>query len=432
MKSKKIIWILGAAVLVLLIVVVVMKKGKGEEYKVTAENPTFRTIIETVSASGRIQPEVEVIISSDVSGEIIEMAVKEGDFVKQGDLLLKINPDLVESALGRAEAAVNTAKANHSSSQARLAQSKAQFANAKAGFERNSKLFKDKVISQAEFDNSTSSFEVAEAEVEAAKQSVQAALFNIKSAEASLKEAKENLGRTSIYAPMDGTIINLSKEQGERVVGTAQMAGTEILTVANLSTMEVDVDVNENDIVRVSNGDTVLIEVDAYLDRKFKGVVTEIANSANTVGSSIDQVTNFDVKIRILRTSYEDLIESADTTSSPFRPGMSANVDIQTKRADNVLSLPIQSVTTREDSTKEDKNGDKELVECVFLLKGGESIQLNVTTGIQDTKYIEIVSEMEEDVEVITGPYTAISKLLKDKSKVRKVSKEQLFERKED
>jgi len=432
MKSKKTIWILGAAVLVLLIVVVVMKKGKGEEYKVTAEHPTFRTIIETVSASGRIQPEVEVIISSDVSGEIIEMAVKEGDFVKQGDLLLKINPDLVESALGRAEAAVNTAKANHSSSQARLAQSKAQFANAKAGFERNSKLFKDKVISQAEFDNSTSSFEVAEAEVEAAKQSVQAALFNIKSAEASLKEAKENLGRTSIYAPMDGTIINLSKEQGERVVGTAQMAGTEILTVANLSTMEVDVDVNENDIVRVSKGDTVLIEVDAYLDRKFKGVVTEIANSANTVGSSIDQVTNFDVKIRILRTSYEDLIESADTTSSPFRPGMSANVDIQTKRADNVLSLPIQSVTTREDSTKEDKNGDKELVECVFLLKGGESIQLNVTTGIQDTKYIEIVSEMEEDVEVITGPYTAISKLLKDKSKVRKVSKEQLFERKED
>ena len=210
------------------------------------------------------------------------------------------------------------------------------------------------------------------------------------------------------------------------------MAGTEILTVANLSTMEVDVDVNENDIVRVSREDTVLIEVDAYLDRKFKGVVTEIANSASTVGSSIDQVTNFDVKIRILSASYSDLIQHADSNSSPFRPGMSANVDIQTKRAMNVLSLPIQSVTTREDSTKEDKNGDKELVECIFLIKNGEAIQMNVNTGIQDTKYIQIKSELDENAEVITGPYTAISKSLKNKSKVRKVSKEQLFERKED
>lgn len=432
MKSKKIIWILVAAVSVLLVIAVVMKKGKGIEYKVTAENPSYRTIIETVSASGRIQPEVEVIISSDVSGEIIEMAVKEGDYVKQGDLLLKINPDLVESALGRAEAAVNTAKANYSSSKARLTQSKSQFVNAKASYERNEKLFKDKVISQAEYDNAKSSFEVSEAEVLAAEQSAQAALYNIKSAEASLKEARENLGRTSIYAPMDGTIINLSKEKGERVVGTAQMAGTEILTVANLSTMEVDVDVNENDIVRVSREDTVLIEVDAYLDRKFKGVVTEIANSANTVGSSIDQVTNFDVKIRILSNSYSDLIQNADSNSSPFRPGMSANVEIQTKRANNVLSLPIQSVTTREDSAKEDKNGDKELVECIFVIKNGEAIQMNVKTGIQDTKYIQIKSELDENADVITGPYTAISKSLKNKSKVRKVSKEQLFERKED
>jgi len=433
MKSKKVVWILVSAVVLLLIIAIITKRGSNHAIKVTAEQPELRTIIETVSASGKIQPEVEVIISSDVSGEIIEMAVKEGDFVKQGELLLKINPDLVESALGRAEAAVNTAKANHANSQARLAQSNAQFVNAKAGFERNEKLFKDKVISDAEFDNATSSFQVAKAEVTAAQQSMQAALYNIKSAEASLKEARENLGRTSIYAPMDGTIINLSKEKGERVVGTAQMAGTEILTVADLSTMEVDVDVNENDIVRVSKNDTVLIEVDAYLERKFRGVVTEIANSANTTGASIDQVTNFDVKIRILRSSYTDLIDSSDSTGSPFRPGMSANVDIQTKRMDAVLSLPIQAVTTRVDSSDSNQTGDDEnIVECVFVLEEGKSVLKQVKTGIQDTKYIQIETELDSTFEVITGPYTAVSKLLKDGKEVRKVSKELLFEREEE
>lgn len=433
MKSKKTVWILVSVVVILLVAAIITKRGGNHAIKVTAEKPELRTIIETVSASGKIQPEVEVIISSDVSGEIIEMAVKEGDYVKQGDLLLKINPDLVESALGRAEAAVSTAKANHASSQARFAQSKAQFVNAKASFERNEKLYKDKVISDAEYDNATSSFEVAQAEVSAAQQSMQAALYNIKSAEASLKEARENLGRTSIFAPMDGTIINLSKEKGERVVGTAQMAGTEILTVADLSTMEVDVDVNENDIVRVSKDDTVLIEVDAYLERKFKGVVTEIANSANTTGASIDQVTNFDVKIRILRSSYEDLIDDLDSTGSPFRPGMSANVDIQTKRLDEVISLPIQAVTTRADTTDElDGNDEEKLIECVFILKDGKAVLQEVETGIQDTKFIVIKSELDKEIEVITGPYTAVSKLLKDGKEVNKVSKEMLFEREDD
>jgi HlyD family secretion protein len=432
MKSKRIVWILVSVVVLLLVVAIFTKGGANNAIKVTAEKPEYRTVIETVSASGKIQPEVEVIISSDVSGEIIEMAVKEGDFVKQGDLLLKINPDLVESALGRAEAAVNTAKANYSSSQARLAQSKAQFVNAQASFDRNKKLYKDQVISDAEFDNATSSFEVAKAEVTAAQQSVQAALYNIKSAEASLKEARENLGRTSIYAPMNGTIINLSKEKGERVVGTAQMAGTEILTVADLTTMEVDVDVNENDIVRVSKNDTVLIEVDAYLERKFKGVVTEIANSANTTGASIDQVTNFDVKIRILQESYKDLMDRVDSASSPFRPGMSANVDIQTKRLENVLSLPIQAVTTRADTsdTKEETD-DERLIECVFVLSEGKAVLKKVVTGIQDTKYIQIETEIDQEVEVITGPYTAVSKLLEDGSAVNKVKKEMLFEREE-
>lgn len=430
MKSKKILFILLAVVLLMIVVAVIVKGGKNKGIKVTTEKIEQRIIVEEVSASGKIQPEVEVIISSDVSGEIIEMAVKEGDFVKIGDLLLKINPDLVESALGRAEAAVNTAKANYANAQARLAQSKAQFINAKASFDRNEKLFKDQVISQAEFDNATSSFQVSKAEVTAAEQSAQAALYNIKSAEASLKEARENLGRTSIYAPMAGTIINLSKEKGERVVGTAQMAGTEILTIADLSSMEVDVDVNENDIVRVSVGDTAWVEADAYLDRKFKGVVTEIANSANTTGTSIDQVTNFDVKIRIIRSSYNDLIKGDTTINSPFRPGMSANVDIQTKKVSDAWSIPIQAVTTRTDTTEEKVKGeDEKLVECIFVIENGKAKQMNVKTGIQDTKYIQLLSDINSDVEVIVGPYTAISKELEDGMEVNKVDKEFLYQK---
>lgn len=443
-KKKKIIILVSA--IVLLLIIALVKGGSSKvATEVSTEKASLRTIIETVAASGKIQPETEVVISSDVSGEIIEMAVREGDQVKTGDLLLKINPDLVESALSRAEAALNTSRANLAGSKARLAQSEAQLVNAKASFDRNKKLYDDQVISQSEFDNATSSYEVAKAEVEAAKESVSAAIFNVKSGEATLKEARENLGRTSIYSPMNGTITKLQKEKGERVVGTAQMAGTEIMTVADLSVMEVAVEVNENDIVRVDIGDTTEIEVDAYLNEKFKGLVTEIANSANIVGSSADQVTNFDVKIRILPSSYRKLIKGDSTTSSPFRPGMSATVDIRTTQADNILTIPIQSVTTRaeKDTTKgeerkireentEENEEEEELQECVFVIDGEQVKQVKVETGIQNTMYIEIKSGLEEGTEVVTGPYTAISKRLKDKDAVQVVSKDKLFSKEKD
>ncbi len=436
-KKKKIIILISA--IAILVIIGIVKGGSSKKgMEVSAEKAEKRTLIETVAASGKIQPETEVVISSDVSGEIIDMPVREGDQVKKGDLLLKINPDLVESALSRAEAALNTTRANLAGSKARLAQSEAQFTNAEASFKRNEKLHKDNVISDSEYDNSLSSFQVAKADAEAARESVQAAVFNVKSAEATLKEAKENLGRTSIYSPMDGTITKLSKEKGERVVGTAQMAGTEIMTVADLSIMEVAVEVNENDIVRVDIGDTTEIEVDAYLDEKFKGIVTEIANSANVIGSSADQVTNFDVKIRILPNSYRKLISGDSATSSPFRPGMSATVDIRTTQENDVLTVPIQAVTTRAkvDSTK--KKGSRgaranreeeedELQECVFVIDGDLVKQVEVKTGIQNTMHIQILEGIEDSTEVVSGPYTAISKRLKDGDKVMVVSKEDLF-----
>lgn len=443
MKSKKGIIIL-VSVIVILVIVAVVKGGSGKDpLKVSTEKVERKSIVETVAASGKIQPETEVVISSDVSGEIIEMPVREGDLVKKGDLLLKINPDLVESALSRAEAALNTTRANLAGTKARLAQSESQFINAKATFERNEKLFKDKVISESDYDNAKANFEVARSDVEAARESVEAGKYNIKSAEATLKEARENLGRTSIYAPMSGTITKLNKEKGERVVGTAQMAGTEIMTVADLSVMEVAVEVNENDIVRVNNGDTCEVEVDAYLNEEFKGVVTEIANSANVVGTSADQVTNFDVKIRILSSSYKKLINGDTTNNSPFRPGMSATVDIRTTSEIGILAVPIQAVTTREPldtsstrAKKEKENEiadeEEELIECVFVIDGNKVKQVAVTTGIQNTSYIKIESGLEEGQEIVSGPYISIAKKLDHDDKVEVVNKDKLFNEEEE
>lgn len=440
MKSKKWIFILLGLLVVLIVVALIKgKSGAGVE-KVTVEKVERRTIIETVAASGKIQPETEVIISSDVSGEIIEMPVKEGQTVKQGDLLVKINPDLVESAVNRAEAALNTSKANLLGARARLAQAKSQFENAKATFNRNDKLYKDKVISQAEFDQAKANFEVAQSEVKAAEESVEAAKYNVKSAEATLSEAEENLGRTSIYSPMSGVITKLNREKGERVVGTAQMAGTEIMTVADLSVMEVAVEVNENDIVRVDIGDTTEIEVDAYLDETFLGVVTEIANSAKVEGVSADQVTNFDVKIRMIQSSYNHLMKTDSSKRSPFRPGMSASVEIRTKEAKNVLSVPIQSVTTRAEKTEKDSSKTAEkpspisskedkMKECVFVKDGEKAKLVFVKTGIQNTMHIEIKEGLKEEDEIISGPYTIVSKMLKDGDDVEVVEKNQLFNR---
>ena len=452
-KRKKLITI-GVIVLVLVIVSLAVAKKKGwigsqDITKVSTELITKRTIIETVSANGKIEPEAEVKLSPAVSGEITELYVKEGDDVKAGDLLAKINPEIYLSSYDGSVAMVNTQRANMANANARLSQVRSQFVNAKASFERNEKLFKQLTISPAEYDAAKAAFEVARAEVSAAEQTVKASEYQVKNAESSVKESKENLAKTSIYAPAGGTISKLNVEKGERVAGASQFSsGTEILRIANLSSMQVNVSVNENDIVRVHLNDTALIEVDAYLNRKFKGIVTEISTSANVVGVSADQVTNFEVKVRILSDSYKDLLKSGQENISPFRPGMSATVDIQTKRSANVLTVPIQAVTTRTDTTDAEANNSsknmdepsttvttdnepkkKEVAfeEIVFLLQDGKAKMVKVKTGIQDNTYIEIISGLKEKQEVISGPYRAVTKKLKDGDAVKKVDKKDLF-----
>jgi HlyD family secretion protein len=451
--KKKIIWILIILAVVVLIGGVIAKKkgliGKPDETKVATEKVTKRTIVEVVSANGKIAPEFEVKLSPDVSGEIIELYVKEGDLIKAGQLLAKINPEIYISNYDRTIASLNTTQANLANSKARLAQVKSQFINAKSSYDRNEKLHNQKTISDAEYETSKANYEVALAEVEAAEESVKAAAFNVKNAEAGVKESKENLSKTSIYAPVEGTISKLNIEKGERVAGASQFgSGTEILRIANLLTMEVKVSVNENDIVRVALHDTALVEVDAYQNRKFKGIVTEISTSANTVGVSADQVTNFDVKIRLLLDSYKDLIAADKPNDSPFRPGMSATVDIQTKSVTNVLTLPIQAVTTRADTskaaiakmeTKKDEasgqNTDSDKVkkkvevalEYVFLYDNGVAKMVKVKTGIQDNTYIQIMEGLKDGQEVITAPYRAVSKKLKDGDKVKKAEAKDLY-----
>lgn len=445
MKSKKTLRYLIIAAIVLIIIVIIGKKagwlGKADAIMVSTEKVGRHSIVETITANGKIQPETEVKISPDVSGEIVALYVKEGDSVTKGQLLLKIKPDIYISGRDRAAASVNTAKSAYQNALARLAQSKAQFEQNKLAYERSKKLWQEKAISQSDWESAMSTYEMSKSDVEAAKQNVKSAEYNIKSADASLKEANENLVKTSIYAPMSGIVSALNVEKGERVVGTSMMAGTEMLRIADLSRMEVKVDVNENDIVRVKVGDTALIEVDAYLDQKFKGVVTEISNSANTTNvSSADQVTNFTVKILLLRNSYRNLI--AQGNRNPFRPGMSANVDIQTIKKHNILTVPIQAVTAKSDSALRasaaaEKSGNKEKQltdsvrkEIVFLYnqKDNKVKICEVKTGIQDNYNIEILSGLKEGDEVVVAPYSAISRKLKDGTQVEKVPKEKLFE----
>jgi HlyD family secretion protein len=450
-SKKKIAIIAGIALLVILILVVVLVKNKRNDgIKVSTEKVVKRTIIQTVSANGKIQPEKDIKISPYISGEVVELMVKEGEQVKAGDLLAKIDPEIYVSAYDQSNASMNTQRANEANAHARLSQMKSQYDNTKLIFERQEKLFKQSVISQAEYDQAKSAFEVAKAQVDAAEQDIKAAEFQVKSSEAGLKRAREDLTRTAIFAPNNGTVSKLSVEKGERVTGASQFSsGTEIMRIANLNEMEAQVEVNENDIVRVKMGDTALIEVDAYLNRKFKGIVTEIATSANSTGTSVDQVTNFNVKIHLLKDSYKDLLDPAHPDYSPFRPGMSTTVEIQTETALNVLSVPIQAVTTRVAKDTLDKYNAKgvkvetdgndqteivsarkktgEIQECVFLLDNGTAKKINVKSGIQDNTYIQIMSGLKEGQEVISGPYSAISKTLKDKDKVKKVDKKDLF-----
>ncbi|MCK5462546.1 MAG: efflux RND transporter periplasmic adaptor subunit, partial [Bacteroidales bacterium] len=380
--------------------------------------------IETITANGKIQPETEVIISPDVSGEIVDLKVKEGDMVKLGQLLARIKPEVYISARDRSLASLNSSKA-------RFSQAEAQYIQKELDYNRNKKLWEQQAISESVYETALSAYHIAKAELDAAK-------YSVKSAEAALSEAQENLIKTSIHAPMAGTISMLLVEKGERVVGAQMMTGTEMMRIADLDRMEVMVEVNENDIVSVNMKDTALIEVDAFLGEKFKGIVTEIANSAKTIGLTTDQVTNFEVKIFLLRESYQTLYDEGYV--NPFRPGMSATVDIMTEIESDVLSIPIQAVTTRSDSslvegseeteeTEEVKDDDEEEKnEVVFIVNDESKAEfVKVKTGIQDNNYIQILEGVEEDDEIITAPYNAISKKLKADAVVEVVDKKDLF-----
>ncbi len=434
------VWLLGALLAGLLIFAFIKNKNKPKGEKVTTQKVTRRTIHETVSASGKIFPEKEIKISSDVSGQIVELYVKEGDSVKAGQLLAKINPDAYLSSVERGNASVNNARSQASSSAAQIETQRAQIEQIQANLSnatkihaRNTELRNQGVISQADFDASQANVNALQANLKSAQSTLNSAIqqskaadFSVKSAEASLKELQTSLSRTSIYAPSSGIISKLNVEQGERVVGTIQMTGTEMMRIANLSEMEVQVDVSENDILHVKLGDTADIDVDAYLDKKFKGVVTEIANSASNTGTTVvqtlssDQVTNFVVKIRINRETYASMISRG---TFPFRPGMSAAVDIYTNSKSDVISVPISAVTTREDEKKDSTIKTKQIdfKEYVFLYAKGDSAQrVQVKSGIQDDNYIEILSGLVGDEEVITGPYATVSRKLKQGLKLQR------------
>lgn len=419
--SKKTIYIIAGIALVVIVLLIVGKKagwfGKSGNYReVEVTEVQRQDVIEKVSATGKIQPEIEVKLSSEVSGEIIELPVVEGQQVQKGDLLVRVNPEIYLSNLERSRAGLQNVRSG-------LSQAEASLREAESNYERNRTLFEKGIISKAEWDRIVSSYEVAKA-------SRQAAFYNVRSAEASVNEARESLGRTNIYAPMSGTISSLDAELGERVVGTQQMAGTEIMRVADLSDMEVEVDVNENDIVKVSIGDSTLVEVDAYLKQEFKGLVTEISNSANAA-ATMDQVTNFKVKVRILKDSYQHLLEGKPENYSPFRPGMTATVDIITNRKDEVIAVPISAVVVKTDtSTVNTGNAPRgqsanQLFETVFVKEGEEAKQRLVTTGIQDDANIEITEGLEVGETVITGPYNTVTKLLKPGDKVEVKNEEE-------
>jgi len=408
--------------------------GRDDTISVTFAEARPRTIVERVTASGTIQPEMEVKISPEVPGEIVELNVEEGDSVAVDELLARIRPDNFESIVSRSLATLNQQRANLAQSKARVVSAEAQFEQSRLAYERNKSLYEQGVISDADFETAESNFQVSEQEVESARQNVEAARFAVQSAQASVEEARENLSLTMIYAPVGGTVSKLSVEQGERVVGTSQMAGTEMMRIADLGRMEARVDVNENDIIRVNLGDTAIVDVDAYsyADQEFRGVVTSIASTANE-NVNPEAVTEFEVRIRLLNESYQELLE--EKGPYPFRPGMTASVDIITQKKENTLSVPLASVTTRAPEREEKEEGEEsgeetseegfgeedELEEVVFVV-GEDNVAKRVTvkTGISDYENIEILEGLKQGEQVVGGPYIAISQQLKDGSTVKK------------
>ncbi|TAK29995.1 MAG: HlyD family efflux transporter periplasmic adaptor subunit [Saprospiraceae bacterium] len=448
-KGKKtLIYVLGGLLILLVAVAIFKGKNRQKGESVETEKAELRTIRETVGASGKVFPKTEVNISSDVSGEIVELYVKEGDSVTVGQILARVDPEAYNSQVERAAAGVNTSKSGVANARSQLEsataqreQIEAQLTNAQEIHKRNEKLFKDGVVSQQDFEASLSNvrsleanLRAAEASIRSAKESIKASEFQVKSAEASLKEINTSLKRTTIYARMSGIVSKLNVEKGERVVGTSLMAGTEILRIADLSEMEVQVEVTENDLPRIAVGQNVDIEIDAYLDRKFKGKIVEIAHSANNLSSATggvvnlttDQVTNFIVTIDIDPASYAGIVEKGKPY--PFRPGMSSAVEIYTKTAENVVSIPIQAVSTRDREKKKNESEAKAVSqtsyandqkEVVFVYMPGDTVNMvEVKTGIQDDDYIQIISGIKKGDEVVKGPYSAVSRKLKQGSAV--------------
>jgi HlyD family secretion protein len=458
--SKKLLWVIISLVVVIVLLVVLKKAGvfgKDEGIKVSSEKVAKKSITEIVTASGKIYPEVEVKISPDISGEVVELTVQEGDSVKKGQELAKIYADIYTTQRDQAAAQLNQQQAVASNSSAQLPGLKATLDQAKKAYDREKQLLNDKVISQSEFDQSESAYRTAEANYNAAQQSIIGNQAGAASAKANLSIAAKNLSRTTVAAPMNGVISSLSIKKGERVVGNSMMAGTEMMRVADMSRIEAIVDVGENDIPKVHLGDSANIEVDAYNNRKFRGIVTQIASSvasstSGTSSVSSNDVTNYQVHIRLSPESYKDLYNNKRPKSFPFRPGMTASADIQTNTHSNVLAVPINAVTTRDknsgqavNSTKSsDNNNNKEnnndntvkaaigdLDEVVFLLQPDGTVKKSkVKTGIQDINYIEVIDGIKEGSEVITGPYSTVSKTLNDGTKVKVVPKEKLFDNK--
>jgi HlyD family secretion protein len=434
-NNNRILYYLIGAVIVLLLFAVIGKNqgwiGKPQEIEVELAKSKRTNIIETVGASGTVQPVIEVKLSPDVAGEIIDLTVLEGDSVKAGQLLVRIRPDNWINQLERAKSNLNQQLANLESSKASLSRAEATFIRAEQDYNRQQTLFKEKVISEADWQMAEQNYKVAKNDLEASKAQVNASLYIVRSTEATVKEAQENVRLTNVVAPMDGIVSKLSVEKGERVVGTQQMTGTEMLRIADLNKMEVRVNVNENDIIRVNVGDTANIDVDAYSSKGkiFKGLVTSIANTAKDKASA-DAITEFEVRIRILNDSYQDLVDEGN--QFPFRPGMTASVDIITERKENVLTVPLAAVTTRGAmdagepgkqpiSVASAKKDDKIVV---FVNEEGKAKMIEVKTGLSDFDNMEIIEGLAEGQEVVTGPFLVVSKRLKEGDQIKGNMKE--------
>lgn len=448
-RWKRILLIGGIVLLALIAFMFIKNKDKGI-INVTTEKAAVRSVTESVTASGQIYPEYEVKISPDISGEVTELTVEEGDSVTRGQVLARVYADIYALQRDEAAARVSQSQATVSNSQAALGAQKAAVEQAQQAFDRNKKLYDERVISKAELEQFETTLRSSKANYNAALQNIRSLQAGVRSSQTGLRSANTNLGRTTITAPMSGVVSSLKIKKGERVVGTAQMAGTEMMSIADMSTLEVRVDVGESDIVKVSIGDPAEVEVDAYSDRKFKGFVTKIASSVNSgslTTTTSNDVTNYEVRIRLDKNSYADLVDPANPKNFPFRPGMNARADIKTQRKDNILTVPIASVNARikgsdeslsekakenekPQSTEGSETADAEMEEVVFIKMVDGTVKKRVVkTGIQDINYIEVTSGLKSGDEVITGPYSVISQTLKDGSKVKVVTKDELFKK---